>query len=235
MIKSALEYIVGLGEVELFRENGQTLSDKKLYPVEAPIASRLSVHSLTGVVDYLKSNLDVVGKTIVHVKSPTHVVVFGALNMDKNREYFIEATAMLPEYRFESWYDAESFNIKLQSAFVKNADRDVMLKVVGNIKEEDVKTYGDNGVSQSVTAKVGVATVGQVEVPNPVSLAPYRTFVEVQQPSSDFVFRMQNGPRCGLFEADGGAWKLEAMENVKKYLSEALADIIEQGQVPVIA
>src|SRR5690606_26037278 len=124
---------------------------------------------------------------------------------------------------------------KLQSAFVKNDDRDVILKVVGNVKEEDVKTYGDDGVSQSVTAKVGVATVGQVEVPNPVSLKPYRTFAEVEQPESEFIFRMKNGPRCSLFEADGGAWKLQAISNIKSYLSAALEEEVQSGQLIIIA
>jgi hypothetical protein len=91
---------------------------------------------------------------------------------------------------------------------VKNEDRDIMLKVVGNIKEETVNTIGDDGVSQAVVAKMGVATVANVKVPNPVVLKPYRTFVEVDQPESEFIFRMQSGPRCALFEATAanGNW-----------------------------
>lgn len=42
-----------------------------------------------------------------------------------------------------------------------------MLKVVGNITEAQVKTIKDDGVSQAIVAKVGVATIGNVEVPNP--------------------------------------------------------------------
>ena len=49
---------------------------------------------------------------------------------------------MIPSFDFDRWYDSESFNIKLQSTFVKNDDRDIMLKVVGNIKEEAVNTVG---------------------------------------------------------------------------------------------
>jgi hypothetical protein len=108
------------------------------------------------------------------------------------------------------------------------------LKVVGNIKKEDVRTVGDNGVSQSVTAKVGVATVGQVEVPNPVALMP-RTFVEVEQPESNLIFRMQNGPRYALFEADGGAWKVQAMKNIKDYLLAALEEEFEFEKLVIIA
>lgn len=235
MIKEAIQYIVGLGNTEIFCENGQTYSSQKLHLIEDPIAAKLKVHSLSGLIEYLKSEFDCNEKLMVHVESPTEVSVFRSLNGDRNREYLIAATAMLPQFKFEEWYHPETFIIKLQSAFVKNEDRDIVLKVVGNIKEEDVKTYGDDGISQSVTAKIGIAQVGQVEVPNPVGLRPYRTFVEVEQPESNFVFRMQKGPRCGLFEADGGAWKLEAMGLIKVYLEEELEEAIENGKIVVIA
>jgi hypothetical protein len=68
-----------------------------------------------------------------------------------------------------------------------------------------------------------------------VVLAPYRTFVEVTQPESDFVFRMQNGPRCALFEADGGAWKLTAMRHIKEYLQAALEKEIQEGKIVIIS
>jgi hypothetical protein len=74
-----------------------------------------------------------------------------------------------------------------------------------------------------VTAKSGISTVENVIVPNPVMLCPFRTFAEVEQPESEFVFRMQTGFKAALFEADGGKWKLYAMQNVKAYLEEKLA------------
>jgi len=40
--------------------------------------------------------------------------------------------------------------------------------------------------------------------------------------ASKFVFRMQNGPRAALYEADGGAWRLAAMKNIKAYLENEL-------------
>lgn len=235
MIREAIEYIVGLGRTDIYEENGQQYSTNKLYLLEEPKAAQLDIRSLSGLVEYIKSNFDGQAPLMIHVESPTEVTVFTQLNNDRNREYLIKATAMLPNFRYENWYDPETFNIKLQSGFVKNTDRDIVLKVVGNIREEDVKTYGDDGVSQTVTAKVGVAQVGQVEVPNPVALAPYRTFVEVEQPTSNFVFRMKNGPSSALFEADGGAWKFEAMKNVKTYLEDALAEELEVGKINIIA
>ena len=65
-------------------------------------------------------------------------------------------------------------------------------------------------------------------VPNPCRLRPIRTFTEVEQPASLFVFRLEQGSNetvtGALFEADGGAWKLEAMSNIKRYLDEELKE-----------
>ncbi|MCM3396464.1 hypothetical protein M3638_01270 [Oceanobacillus profundus] len=235
MIKEALQYIVGMGKAEIHKENGQSYSDKKLHLIEEPTAGPFIVHTLSGLVDYVSSGVDKSDKMIVHVVSPTEVRVESPLNRDRVRDYYVNAEALIPEFRFDRWYDTEDFNIKLQSCFVKSEDRDIMLKVVGNITEDQVKTVSDDGVSQAVVAKVGVASVGNVEVPNPVSLAPYRTFVEVEQPQSDFIFRMQSGPRCALFEADGGAWKNEAIDNIKKYLEAALVKEISSKHITIIA
>lgn len=235
MIKEAIQYIVGLGTVETFTIEDQDFSSQKLHLIEQPVANSLLVHSLSGLIDYLKSNFDSEETVMIHVQSPTEVSVYHSLNGNRKRECLIRAIPQLPQFRFDEWYDQESFIIKLQSAFVQNDDRDVVLKVVGNVKEEDVRTYGDDGISQSVTAKAGIATISQVVVPNPVTLAPFRTFVEIKQPESDFVFRMKNGPRCAFFEADGGAWKLEAMREIKTYLQLLLSEEVESGKIVIIA
>lgn len=235
MIKEALQYLVNLGNVDVYYENGQAYSTQPLQLLKEPIANPLHVRSLSGLVEYLKSYFDVEETLMVHVSSPIEVIAFSALNSNENRNEYIKATAMLPSFSFDRFYDTEDINIKLQSCFVKNDDRDIMLKIVGNIKEEAVNTIGDDGVSQAVIAKTGVATVSNVKVPNPVVLKPYRTFVEVEQPESDFIFRMQSGPRCALFEADGGAWKLSAMKNIKHYLENALSKEIEDGKIVIIA
>lgn len=39
---------------------------------------------------------------------------------------------------------------------------------------------------------------------------------------------------AALYEADGGAWKLEAKRNIAAYLGEKLADLVERGSVVVM-
>lgn len=64
---------------------------------------------------------------------------------------------------------------------------------------------------------VSVCDVDSVKV-----YSPLRTFYEVEQPSSPFVLRFSENAKVALFEGDGGAWKLEAVENIKKWLRTKL-------------
>lgn len=239
MIREAIEYIAGLvkrSEGQLLQVGDQqfhTYEELKLIRELVPQA--INVRSLSGLVGYIKSEFDGDHKLMVHVMNPTKVVAFTEFNRDKARNFMIEAAAMLPDFKFDSWYRNEEFNISLQSGFIPTDDRAAILRVIGTIQEENVKTTGDNGVTQTVVAKSGIATVGNVIVPNPVVLRPFRTFVEVDQPMSEFVFRMKDGPSCALFEADGGAWKLAAMENINAYLQKALQKEVESGKIVIIA
>jgi hypothetical protein len=235
MLKEALQYLIGLGNQEITEINGQKYSNHSLSLIKQPTPSTIIVRSLSGFVDYLKSDYDGPGNLMVHVESPTKVSAFSSFNSDEERKTYVTAAALLPDIRFGSWTKVEEFNIMLQSLFVPSEDRAALLKVVGNVKEDAVQNISDDGVTQQVTAKTGVATVASVSVPNPVTLFPYRTFVEVKQPESLFVFRMQTGPAAALFEADGGAWKVEAMDTIKGYLLNALVDEIKAGKIVLIA
>lgn len=229
MIKEALEYIVGLKTPVINEIGGNTYSDKPLNRISyVPYASTIEMKTLSSLVEYIKANIDSMSeKMIIHVISPTEVHLYSSLDADRKREHLVEVNAELPDFRFGSFIDHESFVIALQSKFVSNADRDLVLKFAGTVEDGTVAQYGDDGVTQKATVKTGLASKADAVVPNPVTLIPYRTFLEVQQPASDFVFRMKsaNGVQCAIFEADGGAWKNEAMDNIKGYLKNELADL----------
>lgn len=238
MIKEAMQWIADIANTKVTEVWGRPYSNGRLSVIEQATCSAITVASLSGLVEYVLSDFDWASdrsRLLLHVMSPTSVRLYTGLNNDRDRECLIEAEADLPKLRFGSFSDAEEFNIALQSMFVPNDDRAKMLQIVGNIKEENVANVGDDGTSQQVTAKTGVATVAAIKVPNPVVLAPYRTFVEVEQPESAFVFRMRSGPTCALFEADGGAWKNKAMSNVRTYLEDSLRENINVGHIVLIS
>ncbi|GGA31910.1 hypothetical protein [Psychrobacillus lasiicapitis] len=235
MLKEFTQYVLDLVRPELVETGGNTYSTRSLnrLNVEHDVNS-INVRSLSGLVDYVKSNFDHERPVMIHVESPTKVNVFDALNDVNDRRTYVKAGALLPSITFEQFVDREKFQIMLQACFVANPDKEQVLKVVSAIIEENSVQTQDDGVTQRVTAKTGVATVGNVNVPNPVTLKPFRTFAEVSQPESEFVLRLKEGGRVGLFEADGGAWELNAMANIATYLEEALAEEIETKKVYII-
>ena len=109
-------------------------------------------------------------------------------------------------------------------------DKALLLKFAGTVEQGSVAEYGDDGVTQKATVRQGIASKTDAVVPNPVKLRPYRTFTEVVQPASDFIFRMKEdrGITCALFEADGGAWKNAAMKNIKECLEFELEGYQDQ-------
>lgn len=231
MIKKALEYIVGLSDPAIKEIGGEVYSDKPLTRiVHNPKASSIEMTTLTSLVEYIKAGIDTMeDKMIVHVATPTRVELYSQLDLDREREYMVEVKAQLPEFAYGRYYEHESFVIALQSKFIDDENRALLLKFAGTVEAGTVAGYGDDGVSQKATIKTGIASKGDAIVPSPIKLRPYRTFHEVEQPASEFIFRMKQdgngGVSCALFEADGGAWRNKAMENVKKHLEHELADL----------
>jgi len=227
MLKELLDRILELKNAEVLEIGGRKYTTQPVRAVKDAEPETLEAATLTGLVDYLKANVDTLepGKLIVHVEDHANVKLLSALHGDfAQRDCLLHVKADLLQMKFNAWVESEPFNIFMQACFQETEDRAAVLKVVGNIRENVVKDTSDDGISQEVTIKSGVARVADVKVPNPVTLKPFRTFAEVDQPASKFVFRMQEGPKCMLVEADGGAWRNEARQTIKKYLAEALPE-----------
>lgn len=228
MLKNFAEYLVKLAKPDLNMIGDEMYSDKPLHRISYnPKAEKISMTTLTSLLDYIRSKVDVMqGKMIIHIQSPTRVSLYSALDEERQREYVVEVNAQLPSFPFDRFINHENFCINLQSKFIDTPNRALLLKFAGTVEAGTVAEYGDDGITQKATIKTGIAAKSDAIVPSPVALKPFRTFLEVEQPESEFIFRMQ-GERaieCALFEADGGAWKVAAMEAIRAYLSERLED-----------
>lgn len=237
---SFIEKIVALAAVDGIELDGRHYTTKPVHPALEPAAAPLKMHTLSGLVDFcLDFTAQIVEgapATIVHVVSDQQVDVISPLfGPFKQREKFATASPFKLEHRFDRYMPVEDFVIYLQSMFVQDEAALQVLKVVGNLTQGSETNVADDGITQRVTAKAGVARVAVVDLPNPVTLRPYRTFLDILQPASEFVLRIKadkdEGPRCALFEADGGAWRLGALEHIKAYMVNKL----DPGQAVIIA
>lgn len=242
MIKKALEYINGLSEAKIVEIDGSTYTDKVLSRVSYnPLAEPIQLSTITSLIEYIKQEVDTLkdGKMIIHVESPTSIKLFTSLDNERKREHMLHVRAIVPEFDFNTFIQHEKFCINVQSKFIdhETTDRALLLKFAGTIENGTLATYGDDGVTQKATVKTGIASKSEALVPNPVILKPYRTFTEVDQPISSFIFRMKedkyDGITCALYEADGGAWRNEAIHNIKTYLENELKDF--KGRFIILA
>ena len=198
-----------------------TFSKEPLYRINAPLAECIKMGSLGGLVEMIsRDNIRQDRPLFVRVTDATSVDVFGPIRSDMLREQPYRAEAHLPNIAFNSYMDIEKMIITLKSKFEPTDDREYLIQLLGNISDNKSVQTKDDGITQSVTVTAGIAMVGEQRIKPIVKLKPYRTFLEVSQPESEFLIRVKDGC-AALFEADGGRWELEAMRNIGDYLREA--------------
>lgn len=233
-------------------QNGQEYvvdGDGDIHLLTNPLVREpLALNQLTGLLDWIShEGIKIQDKKdflMVQVVSPTEVRVIGRVNNQGSRSVYVDVNAVVDNIPFGRFLDQEDMVILLQSQFVHDEeqqtekgidDRDILLQVVSNLRSDEVQQQTDDGVSQTVQINSGVASVSTVKVPNPVTLIPYRTFQEIEQPASKFIFRMHEGMTSALFEADNSQWKVEAKQRIKAFLNEEQQKAFGEIKFPVIA
>lgn len=248
--REALKYLVELEETKELEIEGRKYTTKQIVPVKAPMPETLGVNTLTGIVDYVLKNCDQLlfageesdapgcctesGRApfFIHIVSHDKVRIMSTLMGEFQQRACVISAGLPPmtQFSFGQYYDHEDFMVALMTQFEPGYMCRQIAAFIGNIKDENVKSVSDDGFTQTVTAKQGISMVQEAAVPNPVELAPYRTFREIEQPVSEFLLRLQPGrgdmPRVALFETDGGQWQLEAIQRIKHYLSDKLSGIV---------
>lgn len=224
-----------VGDTEyIITKNGQA---EALEPITHRPKS-LSLYSLDALVQLVKTEAAPnYSHTPIYISaaSATSVQCFtqpdAGDQMHRNVLYWAEARDV-PGFLNSEWSFEEAM-IRLRSQFQPTEDIGYMLDLLSHMSVDQNIQSDDNGVTQTVQVKQGVSFVANETVRPIVTLAPYRTFQEVEQPVSQFVFRVDNKRNVTLAEADGGMWKLSARRTVKQYLCGQLADEIASGRVIV--
>ena len=219
---------------EVMDIDGRQYTTRKVHPVHRPVPDEpLQVSTLQAVADYFNLNPDMaeLQRLFVRVVSPVEVHVEGALQPGfLERPVFMEAKALLPVHRYGQWLDAEDFSIWLQSCFcgplaleegVPVNTRAGVLKFISHVVRTAEHGVADDGTTQAVEVRTSVGSKAMTALPNPVLLQPFRTFAEVEQPASSFVFRVNDdkGLHYRLDEADGGSWRIDAVKRIADWLS----------------
>lgn len=241
-LKDAINRIVELATpFTLETRDGHWFCSANLREVkpEVPSPVRYSVDTLEALVKLIRTEgVGMAPLLYVRVDSARRVVVDSTYT---GRDYaqfsrlpLYEAVSDVPSISVNESIIQERAIVELQSLYAITEDRDYLLSRLSRIDVNQGVSSVDNGISQEVSVKTGAVLKEQQTVQPIVHLQPYRTFLEGEQPASDFLLRLDKEGRPALFEADGGAWKLEAKRNIAAYLGEKLADLVERGSVVVM-
>src|SRR5262252_1143860 len=235
MLAEFVNKIVALAEPTVIKEeDGRVYTDKQLREMQVPLVVPVDVRTLAGFRDLYKLHDSADAPAFIHIQDHTSVWL-AAKKVDEWNRRFAFVHAKLPDdaprFRFGCWMDPEEFCIGMATLFEDaeyGSDHKKIVKLVGNLAAEAVSISTDDGFSQTATTRQGMVMKNEEKVTPRVSLSPYRTFHEVSQPRSDFILRLRSRsgqtPQCALFEADAGAWKNDAVKNIREYFVKELPD-----------
>lgn len=230
MIKEALQYLFEKTEAHVHRIHELPYTDKKVEVVMRPIAECLHVETLGALIKLSESAIDGLKPEDSFARVEDHEDVYlTALNSDefgRRRLYVRASIGGGCGFAFGNFMDPEVFVIGLQSHFVEDMPLKSLLQIASSLTAENVAIAEDDGIAQTATVRQGISLKANRKIEPKVKLRPYRTFREVEQPASTFLFRLRSRenapPSCALFEADGGVWKLEAVKNIAAFLKDEL-------------
>lgn len=204
--------------------------------IDDPRPSALELESLQGFVDYILCNTEEIAlsRCMVYIEDINQVSLIEQFSGEsQKRTCYVSAklNKHLSVFPFGQFLDNEEFQIKLRCHFVHNDDREILLKYISRLTTNNEITIEDDGVTQSASVRKGLsgARIETAAAPAIVHLQPYRTFREIPQVESPFIFRLKPSkeglPSCAIFEADGGAWRIEAKQRIYSYLADNLSNI----------
>jgi hypothetical protein len=239
MLADFVNRILSLSQPNTPKFGDLDYTDKSLTLIVPPAPAAVLCSTLEGLVDLWAGELDdakTKGDLLVHITSPTEVDLISRASDQFGRRR-VWAKAKYPElkgFAFGTWLDPETFIISAQQHFQRVKvqaddgsyvkDLDYVLEIASHITAENAVANTDDGFAQRVAVKQGIALKSEVVLRPLVNLAPYRTFAEIDQVLSRFVFRARiegSSPRLALYEGDGGRWKLAAVSAIAAWLGNA--------------
>lgn len=238
MLKEFAQYLTSVRENKTYEINGDTYSDHDLVRIEPHIyrPSQITVSGLDSIVHLIEReeyHFEEQYPIYVQVKSETEVCVFTSFDEWKVRNVLYRAVCDTNPIK-EGFRSYETAIIELRSRFIQNEGTEYLLGLLSRINVERGITSTDNGVTQTVESRRGISLKQMENIKPRVSLCPYRTFREVEQPESEYLLRLDEDGNIGFFEADGGIWKLNAKDNIANYFESMLEELVTDGKVVVM-
>lgn len=248
MLREWTEKLLSLAVPNYHTFGDLELCDRELHLLKPPAPAPVECSTLQGIVDLCNAGGGIddaaIKDLLAHITSPTAVELISreADEYGRRRKWAIAKYPGFKTFPFGSWLDPETFIICAQQHFqrvmienddgTRAKDLDYVLQIASKISGGTSIEYEDDGIGQRVAVRSGV-TLKTTDTLRPiVNLAPVRTFAEIDQVVSRFVFRARSQGEVitlAIYEGDGGRWQLDAVAAIAKWLAAELP------KVPVIS
>lgn len=259
MIREAMEWLVNSVRPPAVDVKGAIfkVSDRDMAPLLPIYDKPLELHSIESLLSYMEEYPDsfgfdpsdalqdhltfvIVNAQMVDLVGDAHKVNGHTIRPTYARVTY-DAQAILPlgkymeleEFivRAQLQFDAVDGNSTIEYEAPEISDYAALMKVVGNVREGSVTKWNDDGVTQQVTIKNGLASMAAVPIKNPFHLSSHCTFTEVGSLSFPYLLRMkgQDGdqPLVALFDLDEASKKATIRTRISRYIRS-------RTKVPVI-
>lgn len=199
----------------------------------------IEVNSLDGLVSMIDAYLnetkdtDIKAPFIVNINF-NNIQVMSALGNDKTRNYLIEVNPMIPNLEMGRRLTVEELIILLSTSYEPTENTIKFINSLSSLRVVEEVEFNDDGIGQTVVAKQGASMNKSFQVQPIVKLQPIRSYAEIEQVESKFLFRVNKDGTVCLREADGGQWKYEVQRRIFDYLKEELSNLIENDLVKLI-
>jgi hypothetical protein len=237
MLTEAIAKILSLAEPNIVDVDDRQYTDKALLPIKEPEPTRIHIHTLGGLCDWIGAdNHEDLILQVVGTKRVDAISKLGGQWEQRNNYVCVEPPRR-EQFPMGNYMPIEEFIIGFQCNFVPSENKARIIKALASIKSSEVITSEDDGLSQKVGMENEIQRLEERTLEPMIALAPYRTFTEVTQPESLFLLRLKQRknelPSVALFEADGGAWRNVAITNIADFLKEN--PIVKEKKIPVIS
>jgi hypothetical protein len=237
MIKSALEWIVNSQRAPAVDIKGrlyQTTANGGLIPLYPGKVPPLVTTTIASLVLYLtdhSADISANKDLVFIVIESDEIRLYGPVKDSCGHPYrelhaIVKAVDIASPLEFGCYYSLEEFNIRAQLMFEPDQPTDFqrMMKITGNLKDSNVTKWNDDGITQKVTIKTGLASVDAVPITNPFHLSRTMPFAELGIYTSTYLLRLRSKgeapPEAALFELNKRADALTMRRKIAEYIEE---------------
>ena len=198
--------------------------------VTTPGIESIGTRSLSGLVEIIKSYIDVEAKKL-NIQLPliiqaegNEIKVLSSVDDTYERQTLIHCKPVVPRLILNEWVLPEEMIINLNTCYVPTENTDKLIATVSNLYNSKTVKQIDNGVGVNlvVESDAFAGGAGKVTINPIVTLTPVATYPELIQIDRKFNLRVDQSGRVALFVADGGYFEKEVQKLIKQYLTAEL-------------